>query len=205
MKSIDELPEFQDLCSNILPNICNSRCLRRIGPGNGPENFQCRKTNNLKISPGNASQCFMQLPVNYSKECVDRLIKCSHVEPIQENGTGVSFTTTHLLLNPVRHIPHTNPANDKNISPVTGKTMFVRKSMKNTQWLTQCSGLNKYILKYTGSIDEKGRVTLNSCFHKAQTLLSKATFLHNTKISSSKRTKKWQRKMKETSIIPRQD
>ena len=84
MKSIDELHEFQDLCSNILPHICNSRCLRRIGPGNGPENFQCRKTNNLKISPDNTSHCFMKLPVNYSKECVDRLIKCGLVELLKK-------------------------------------------------------------------------------------------------------------------------
>ena len=59
--------------------------------------------------------------------------------------------------------------------------------MENTHWLTQCGGLNKYICKYIGSIDEKARVTLKSCFHKLQTLLSKATFLHNTKISSSKK------------------
>ena len=101
MKSIHELPEFQDLCSNILPHIYNSRCLRRIGSGNGPENFQCRKTNNLKFSPDNTSHCFMKLPVNYSKECVDRLIECGLVEPIQENGTGVSFTSTHPLFNSV--------------------------------------------------------------------------------------------------------
>ena len=65
--------------------------------------------------------------------------------------------------------------------------MFVRKSMENTQWLMHCGGLNKYICKYIGTIDEKARVTLKSCFHKAQILLSKATFLHNIKISSSKK------------------
>ena len=67
MKSIDELPEFHELCSNILSHICKPRCLRRIGPGNNEEDFQCRKTNNLKVSPDNTSHCFMKLPVNYSQ------------------------------------------------------------------------------------------------------------------------------------------
>ena len=60
----------------------------------------------------------MKLPVNYSKKCVDRLIKRGLVEPIQENGTGVSFNSTHPLFNPARHIPPTKPINDMNISPI---------------------------------------------------------------------------------------
>ena len=187
MKSIDELPEFHDLCSCILSHKCNSRCLRRIGPGNDSEDFQCRKTNNLKVSPDNTSHCFMKLPVNYSKDCVDRLIKCGIAEPCQDNGSGVSFTSSHPLFNPVKHIPPTNPTNDKNLSPVTGKTMIVNKSMQNTQWLTLCAGLNKYICKYIGSIDEKARVQLRISSHNKGTVLSKATFLHNTKITSSKK------------------
>ena len=129
----------------------------------------------------------MKLPCNYSKDCVDRLIKCGMAEPCQDNGSGKSFISAHPLFNPVRHIPPTNPTNDTNASPVTGKTMIATKSMQNSQVLTKCAGLNKYICKYIGSVDEKARVQLKINTHDQGTLMSKATFLHNTKISSSKK------------------
>ena len=41
MKSADDYEHITDLAAKFLPHRCNARCLRRIGPGDGPENFRC--------------------------------------------------------------------------------------------------------------------------------------------------------------------
>lgn len=51
---------IQDLAKGILAHRCSPRCLRRVGCGEGPENFKCRKPNNLKISPDNTQHCFIK-------------------------------------------------------------------------------------------------------------------------------------------------
>ena len=72
-----------------------------------------------------------------------------------------------------------------NISPVEGKTFPACKSMHNVQWLTASNGLNKYIYKYIGEIDENNNVIMHAHTHDPGVLISQATFLHNTKITSS--------------------
>ena len=72
-----------------------------------------------------------------------------------------------------------------NISPVEGKTFSVLKSMQNVQWLTKTNGVNKYVCKYIGKIDENNLVIVRSHPHENGTLISKQTFIHNTKIPIS--------------------
>lgn len=62
---------------------------------------------------------------------------------------------------PKRHIPPTNPSDDLNMSPVEGKTFAVTRAMQNAQLLTDCGGVNKYVCKYIGKIDEKNYVIVN--------------------------------------------
>ena len=59
------------------------------------------------------------------------------------------------FLHPRRHIPPTNPNNDINMSPVEGYTFSNFRSMQNIQYLTQTGGVNKYVCKYIGKIDEQ--------------------------------------------------
>lgn len=86
-----------------------------------------------------------------------------------------------FFFHPTRHIPPTNPQDDLNISPVDGKTFAACRSMQNIQCLTASGGLNKYI----GKIDENNHVIIRAHAHDPGILISHATFLHNTKISSS--------------------
>ena len=51
--------------------------------------------------------------------------------------------------------------------------------------LTGCNGVSKYICKYLGKIDEQNYVIV-STNKDSGNLVSRSTFLHNTKVSSSK-------------------
>lgn len=59
--------------------------------------------------------------------------------------------------------------------------------MQNIQRLTHCGGVNKYICKYIGKIDEQNYVVVH-VNGKGQ-LVTKGQFLHNTKIRASKNNK----------------
>ena len=63
--------------------------LRRVGDGEGPENFKCCKPNNLKISPDNTRHCHIPLSTNHSLECIDKLVKIGLDDPILYNEYGV--------------------------------------------------------------------------------------------------------------------
>ena len=56
--------------------------------------------------------------------------------------------------------------------------------MQNVQQLTGAGGCSKYVCKYIAKIDEQNYVIIE--VDGKGRLVSKATFLHNTKVSSSK-------------------
>ena len=116
-----------------------------------------------------------------------KLIDIGLVHPIttNEHGADSEFKSVHPFFHPVRHIPPTNPYKDLNISPVEGKTFAALESMQNVKWLTKTGGVNKNVCKYIGKIDENNMVIVRSHPHDNGTLISKKTFLHNTKITSS--------------------
>ena len=58
--------------------------------------------------------------------------------------------------------------------------------MQNVQMLTECGGVNKYVCKYIGKIDEQNFVIVYTDTHTNGVLVTKKTFLHNTKITTSK-------------------
>ena len=66
-----------------------------------------------------------------------------------------------------------------------GYTFSILKSMQNVQSLTHTNGLNRYVCKYVGKIDEQNQVLVRSHPHHEGTLISNATFLKNTKVTSS--------------------
>ena len=71
---------------------------------------------------------------------------------------------------------------DLNMSPVEGKKFSACQSMQNIQMLTDCGGVNKYICKYIGKIDKQNYVVIYVDGNGQ--LVSKGTFLHNTKITT---------------------
>lgn len=186
-RSWEDVKDMEELASKILTHKCDCRCLRRVGDGDGPENFRCRKLNNLTVSNDNTKDTYLSLETKRSPECIARLVKIGLAEPITYNEHQVPsrFKSSHHYFHPVRHIPPTNPNNDLNISPVEGYTFSILKSMQNIQYLHCTNGLNKYVCKYIGKIDEQNYVIVKSSQHDKGTLMTKAKFLHNTKIATS--------------------
>ena len=169
--------------SKFLPHICNPRCLARVGE----DKYKCRKWNNLKMSKDNTKHTFKRLPNDMSQACTNRLIQIGIIQPLCINIDGYQnpFISNLSFFHPKRHIPPTNPSNDMNISPVEGYTFSVCRSMQNIQMLTGCNGVSKYICKYLCKIDEQNYVIV-STNKDSGNLVSRSTFLHNTKVSSSK-------------------
>ena len=71
-----------------------------------------------------------------------------------------------------------------NISPVEGYTFAACRSMQNVQVLTATGGCSKYCLKYCAKIDEQNYVIVD--VDGTGKMVTKATYLHNTKVVSSK-------------------
>ena len=72
------------------------------------------------------------------------------------------------------------------MSPCEGYTFANCLSMQNIQVLTQGGGVNKYICKYIGKLDEQNYIVVLVDPETNGQLVKKATFLHNTKVSSTK-------------------
>ena len=118
----------------------------RMGPGDEPKNFKCRKLNNLTVNPNPAKHYFLELVKSHNSECVQRLIQIGLADPININKYGVAskFKSSQDIFHPSCHIPPTNPNNDVNMYPVESKTFCACKSMQNCQYLQHTNGCNKY-------------------------------------------------------------
>ena len=162
--------------------------------------------NYLKVSKDNTKHTYMEFNNEISKDCLDRLIQIGMIDPIVSNEHGYTkkWKSKLAFLHPRRHIPPTNPNNDINMSPVEGYTFSNCRSMQNIQLLTQTGGVNKYVCKYIGKIDEQNYAAVkannldngsgSAIFsgegsrgsNGSASLLTRSTFLHNTKVTSSK-------------------
>ena len=127
----------------------------------------------------------MDLPKNWSKDCIDRLIMLGLAEVVLVGDNDSDIKFNDIFLTPKRHIPHTMNTHDVNMSPVEGKTFSVCRSMQNTQMLADCGGVNKYVSKYIGKIDEQKYIVVH--VDGRGQLVTKGQFLHNTKITLSKK------------------
>ena len=111
------------------------------------------------------------------------------IDPLQinEHGFEKKWKSKLSFLHPRRHIPPTNPNNDINMSPVEGYTFSNCRSMQNIQCLTQTGGVNKYVCKYIGKIDEQNYIVVqannrgSSNCSGSSSLYTNSSFLHNTK------------------------
>ena len=180
-KSHEDWYEMQELTEKFLPHVCNERCQMRVDSSGGSNDTKCRKLNNNKISPDITKHSFIELPRNWSKECIDRLVKIGLAEVISNE----EIKYHHDFFTPKRHIPPTMSTHDMNMSPVEGKTFAACQSMQNIQMLTDCGGVNKYVCKYIGKIDEQNYVVIY--VNGESQFVTKEQFLHNTKITTSKK------------------
>ena len=149
--------------------------------------FRCRKLDYLFCSSDNTRHTFLDLSKDIPDDCLRRLVQIGAVEvpDVNDHGFRSKFKSKISFLHPRRHIPPTNPSDDINMSPVEGYTFANCRSMQNIQLLTQTGGVNKYVCKYIGKIDEQNYIVVYVDSQEGH-LVNKATFLHNTKVASSK-------------------
>ena len=159
------------------------------------------------MSPDNTRNCHIPLPSNISSDCKDVLVKIGLAEKpvVNKYGYESEFKSSCKFFHPTRHIPPTNPVDYTNISPVEGKTFCACLSMQNIQWLTTSGGLNKYICKYIGKIDENNYVIIRAHPHDPGRLVCQTIFLHNTKITSSSINEKRPLKRNEEKTIQKEE
>ena len=93
-----------------------------------------------------------------------------------------SFKSQLPFFHPSCHVPAVNWNDIYNISLVEGYTFIVCQSMQNIQRITNTGGCNKYCIKYLGKIDEQNAVIVYADSHKNGVLITKSSFLHNTKV-----------------------
>ena len=165
-----------------LPHRCNDACLVRNPDGS----YRCRKIDNVKASADNTKHQYIPLPNDYSIPCLKILesIDLTDVLVIDDDGNVKEFKSPLPFFHPVRHVPPTNPTNDINISPIEGYIFAITRAMQNVQRLTGTGGCSKYVCKYIAKIDEQNYVVI--LVNGEGRLVTQATFLHNTKITSSK-------------------
>ena len=184
-KNWSDWAEMQGLAEKFLPHVCNERCQMRVSSSGGVLDTKCRKINNNRISKDITRHTFMDLPNKWSDDCVNRLIKLGLAEIVSSTEYEREVIYNHDFFTPKRHVPPTMSTHDLNMSPVEGKTFSACLSMQNIQMLTDCGGVNKYVCKYIGKIDEQNYVVVY-VDGKGQ-LVTKGQFLHNTKITTSKK------------------
>lgn len=180
--SVDDYYVIKIDGETFLAHRCNDSCLVRMPDGT----LRCQKLNNVNISDDNTKHCFEPLPNNYSIECLQILEKVGLTDELEidDDGNVLKFESNLPFFHPTRHVPPTNPNDDKNISPVIGKLFASCKSMQNAQRIKGSGGCSKYICKYIAKIDEQNYVVVE--VDGRSQLITKAHYLHNTKISSSK-------------------
>lgn len=181
-EAVEDAFEVSEDGELFLSHVCNDSCLVRMPDGR----LRCRKLNNAKISPDNTKHTFMKLPNNYSVTCLRILEEIGLTDELEidKDGNVLKFKGSIPFFHPQRHVPPTNTTNDKNISPVEGYLFTVCRSMQNVQRLVGTGGCSKYICKYIAKLDEQNYVVIE--VDGEDKLVTQATYLHNTKVSSSK-------------------
>ena len=189
LKEQNDALEVQQLARQILPHRCNKRYQRRVGAGEGKGNYVCWKLNNCLISPDPTQNVWLDLPKDRHPHVEKILIRIGMAQPRVVNehtGSETRFISEFSYFNPKQHIPNTNRSDDLNISPVESKTFAACQSMQNIQLIHNTNGLNTYCCKYVAKKDENNRVVFKANAHNPNEIDTKVSFLHNTKITSSK-------------------
>ena len=71
-----------------------------------------------------------------------QIVLTKHIYLIDNVPTG-EFDSNHKFLQPARHIPHTSPTHDRNMSLAEGYIFYQLRSMKNVQCIMYSPVANK--------------------------------------------------------------
>ena len=161
-----------------LVHKCNERCQMKCGPGDGPENYKCRKMHSVHMCPNPTTHNFIQFPPKYPSNVLDALHDCGLYSP--ESGTF-----HHSYFTPTRHIAPVVTNATCNMSPVIGEFFIATESMQNAQVLLHTNGVAKYVVKYITKFDDGNLAIMYVDAHTGAVKVG-SQFIHNSKIATSK-------------------
>jgi hypothetical protein len=136
-----------------LKHTYGARCLMKTGPGNGPQDYRCRKQHTAKDTPDPTSHQYIKIPCNLSDASKEILMRAGIPRPPSYKGAQ----DEHYFIpyfQPTRHMAPCITNAQCNMSPIIPIYFIMFKSMCNAQIILQTSGVSKYILKYISKIDE---------------------------------------------------
>lgn len=102
LKSVDDLDHVAHLAAMLLAHRCNDRCKRRVGEGDGPENFKCRKLHNVRDTPDCGSHQFIDMPHPFKQEfneMMEDIGMCTYDQFLKK------YVYDDPFFNPTRHMP----------------------------------------------------------------------------------------------------
>ena len=101
IKNVYDWQRYKAKASVVLRHICNNRCQMRIGEGEGPENFVCRKPNVVRDSETPRYHEFKPIKYDFCDQ-TRQILTASGLwtEPTAEHPNGV---ITSKYLKPTRH------------------------------------------------------------------------------------------------------
>ena len=106
LKSVDEIPSIASRANTILKHVCNKRCYIRVGAGDGPENYRCRKMHSVKASPDTTRHNYISFRHEYQQASLDVLEEIGMYMPISNSISNGLFK--HPFFDPMHHIAPCN-------------------------------------------------------------------------------------------------
>lgn len=182
----EETKEITKRAEAVLPHRRDRRCIRRIGPGESPENFSCRKPHSVKKNPDPTIHSYVPFNQEYQPHFLETMEEIGMYQPLLEvsNATKIG-DFTHSYFDPRRHMAPCNWNATCNMSPVIPDFLMTVNSMHHAHILAHIHGLAKYVTKYITKVDQGNYVVLCQDGETGQWVLT-MTHLHNTKSVSSK-------------------
>jgi len=176
-----QMNEYNQLACDILCHKnCTERCQMRIGDGDGPSNFKCRKPHPVFDSPDPSCHSFTNLPHSFSPEFTEAMTRMRFCT--EENGVP---KFSHPFFNPTRHFAPCIANCRFNMSPIIPSWFLASESMVNAQYIGNKDQSGKYCFKYSFKPDTSERVETAVNAHDGS-IQTDVIFQHNMKIATSK-------------------
>ena len=183
-KSVEDIRPLSKLATELLSHgKCTNRCLMRVGDGDKPSDFKCRKPHPIKDGDSPLTHDFVKIKYKWSAQGLKTLERCGYYKPPGKGEVEGEFS--HPMLNSTRHMGRVNPAATENLSPVCDEWFAATQSTSNFQFLGGTNGVARYVVKYVVKIDKNNRVVLWADSHSGAKVRAEYNFLHNTKIVTS--------------------
>ena len=109
LTTLEEIQDITKQAETVLPHKCDNRCLRRVGPGEGPENFRCRKPHTVKDNPDPTIHSYVPFNHEYEPHFLEVMEEIGMYEPLAEGMGGMELGKfTRSCFEPRRHMPPCN-------------------------------------------------------------------------------------------------